>query len=43
MPTPRKATAPTTEAIDQFCAQFDDVFGRYEERLALRHYLIGLL
>ena len=43
MPTPRKPTVPTTEAIDQFCAQFDDLFGRYEERQALRQYLIGLL
>jgi SRSO17 transposase len=43
MPTPRKPTAATTEAIDQFCAAFDDLFGRYEERLAFRHYLIGLL
>jgi SRSO17 transposase len=43
MPTPRKPTAPTTEAIDQFCARFDDLFVRYEERTALRQYLIGLL
>jgi SRSO17 transposase len=43
MPTPRKPTTPTTEAIDQFCARFDDLFGRYEERQALRQYLIGLL
>src|SRR5258708_6828864 len=43
MPTPRKPTAPTTEAIDQFCAAFDDLFPRYEERTALRQYLIGLL
>ncbi len=43
MPTPRKPTPPTTEAIDQFCAQCDDLFGRYEERQALRQYLIGLL
>jgi SRSO17 transposase len=43
MPTPRKPTAPTTEAIDQFCAHFDDLFPRYEERTALRQYLIGLL
>jgi SRSO17 transposase len=43
MPTPRKPTAPTTEAIDQFCAHFDDLFARYEERTALRQYLIGLL
>ncbi len=43
MPTARKPTVPTTEAIDQFCAQFDDLFGRWEERQALRQYLIGLL
>lgn len=43
MPTPRKPTAPTTAAIDQFCARFDDQFARYEERTALRQYLIGLL
>jgi SRSO17 transposase len=43
MPTPRKPTVPTTEAIDQFCASFDDLFGRWEERRALRQYLIGLL
>src|SRR5215510_4602747 len=43
MPTPRKPTAPTTAAIDQFCAGFDDLFARYEERQALRQYLIGLL
>jgi SRSO17 transposase len=39
----RKPTPPTTEAIDLFCAAFDDLFGRYEERRALRQYLIGLL
>src|SRR5260221_4254155 len=39
----RKATPATTEAIDQFCAAFDDLFARYEERRALRQYLIGLL
>jgi SRSO17 transposase len=43
MPTPRKLTTPTTEAIDQFCAHFDDLLPRYEERTALRQYLIGLL
>jgi hypothetical protein len=43
MPTPRKPTAPTTAAIDAFCAHFDDLFARYEERTALRQYLIGLL
>jgi SRSO17 transposase len=43
MPTPRKPTPPTTAAIDQFCAAFDDQFARYEERTALRQYLIGLL
>jgi hypothetical protein len=43
MRRPRKPTPPTTEAIDMFCAAFDDLFGRYEERRALRQYLIGLL
>jgi SRSO17 transposase len=43
MPTPRKPTAPTTAAVDQFCAHFDELLGRYEERTALRQYLIGLL
>jgi hypothetical protein len=43
MPTPRKAIPPTTEAIDQFCHQFDDLFCRSEEREAVRQYLIGLL
>ena len=43
MPTSRKPTRPTTEAIDQFCAHFDDLLPRYEERTALRQYLIGLL
>jgi SRSO17 transposase len=43
MPTPRKPTAPTTDAIDRFCVHFDDLFGRFEERTALRQYLIGLL
>lgn len=43
MPTSRKPTVPTAEAIDQFCASFDSSFARWEERQALRHYLIGLL
>jgi SRSO17 transposase len=43
MATQRKPTLPTTEAIDRFCASFDDLFARYEERTALRQYLIGLL
>src|SRR5215469_16286078 len=43
MPTPRKSTVPTAEAIDQFCASFDSLFARWEERQAFRHYLIGLL
>src|SRR5258708_22303320 len=43
MPTPRKPTSPTTEAIDQFCARFDGLLARYEDRTALRQYLIGLL
>jgi hypothetical protein len=37
MPTPRKPTRPTTEAIDALCAWFDDLFGRFAERQALRH------
>jgi hypothetical protein len=43
MPTPRKPIPPTTEAIDQFCSAFDPLFGRSEEREAVRQYLIGLL
>jgi hypothetical protein len=43
MATPCKPTAPTAEAIDAFCAQFDGLFGRLAERTALRQYLIGLL
>jgi SRSO17 transposase len=43
MATQRKPTLPTTDAIDRFCASFDDLFARYEERTALRQYLIGLL
>lgn len=43
MPTPRKPTVPTTEAIDAFCALFDDLFCRSQERAAFRQYLIGLL
>ena len=43
MTTPRKPTPPTTTAIDDFCAQFDDLFCRRAERAALRSYLIGLL
>jgi SRSO17 transposase len=43
MATPRKPTAPTAEAIDHFCAHFDDLFPRLAERTALRQYLIGLL
>ena len=43
MATPRKAIPPTTEAIDHFCNHFDDLFGRAEERVAFRQYLIGLL
>jgi SRSO17 transposase len=43
MRRPRKPTPPTTEAIDTFCASFDDLFVRFEERRALRQYLIGLL
>jgi len=43
MATKRKPTLPTAEAIDAFCADFDGQLVRYEERTALRHYLIGLL
>jgi SRSO17 transposase len=43
LPTPRKPTPPTTAAIDAFCAQFDALFCRSQERVAFRHYLIGLL
>jgi SRSO17 transposase len=43
MVTPRKPTAATTEAVDRFCAQYDDLFGRLAERTALRQYLMGLL
>ena len=42
-PTPRKPTPPTTEASDQFCAAFDDLFCRSQERTAFRQYLLGLL
>lgn len=43
MATRRRPTTPTADAIDAFCAQFDDLFGRRAGRTALRHYLIGLL
>ncbi len=43
MATPRKPTPPTTEVVDAFCAQFDDLFYRLAERAAFRQYLIGLL
>lgn len=43
MATPRKPTAPTTDAIDAFCAHFDDLFCRRAEREAFRRYLLGLL
>jgi hypothetical protein len=43
MATKRKPTARTTEAIDEFCAQFDDLFNRLAARQAFRQYLIGLL
>src|SRR5919108_1181114 len=43
MPTPRKPTVPTAEAIDSFCGHFDDLFCRLAERTALRQYLVGLL
>jgi hypothetical protein len=40
MRRPRKPTPPTTEAIDAFCASSDDLLARYEERRALRQYVI---
>jgi SRSO17 transposase len=43
MATPRKPTRATTDAIDQFCARFDDLLNRRAARQAFRHYLIGLL
>ncbi|MDP9350002.1 MAG: IS701 family transposase [Chloroflexota bacterium] len=43
MTTPRKSTNPTAQAIDRFCAQFDDLYCRVSERQAFRQYLIGLL
>src|SRR5262252_2552024 len=43
MVTSRKPTQPTVEAIDQSCAQFDDLFRRGTTREAFRQYLIGLL
>ena len=43
MPTPRKVSSPTVEAIDRFCAHFDYLFCRLAERQAFRQYLIGLL
>jgi DDE superfamily endonuclease len=43
MATPRKPTNPTAQAIDRFCAQFDDLYCRVSERQAFRQYLIGLL
>lgn len=43
MVTPRRPTRPTVEAIDQFCAHFDDLFRRCTTREAFRQYLIGLL
>ncbi len=43
MATPRKPTQPTAEAIDLFCAHFDDLLCRRIERQCLREYLIALL
>jgi hypothetical protein len=43
MATKRTPTAPTTAAMDPFCAHCDDVFARGAERLALRQDLLGLL
>jgi len=42
MATPRKPTVPTTDGIDRFRAQFDDLFARRTARRAFRYYLIGL-
>jgi CHASE2 domain-containing sensor protein len=42
MRRPRKPTPPTTEAIDTFCAAFDDLLGRYEERRAARRKKINI-
>jgi hypothetical protein len=36
MATPRKPTTPTTDAIDAFCAQVDDLFTRRAARQAKR-------
>jgi SRSO17 transposase len=43
MATPRKPTAPTTAAIDQFCSHFDPLFNRRAAREAFRRYLMALL
>jgi hypothetical protein len=43
MATKRKATTPTTEAIDQFLVEFDDPFSRSSARQSVRQYLIELL
>src|SRR3712207_253630 len=43
MTPPRKPTRPTAAAIDQFCAQFDDLFCRRSARDAFRRYLMCLL
>jgi SRSO17 transposase len=43
MATPRKPTAPTTAAIDEFCSDFDQLFNRRAAREAFRHYLMALL
>jgi hypothetical protein len=37
MPTPRKPTPPTTEAIDALWAHCADLLCRAQERIALRH------
>src|SRR5438067_1053620 len=42
MATPRKPTLPTTDAIDTFCARFDDLFNRRAARQAVRHYPLGV-
>ena len=42
MVRPRKPTRPTVQALDQFCAQFDDLFSRRSRPRSPPHYLIGL-
>src|SRR5512140_3800687 len=39
----RKPTRPTTQAIDEFAAHFDQLFKRLSQRANFRYYLSGLL